>query len=176
MSAGATVRRVSVLALDTVPSHQHSPGTSAGAVPASRWRSSAGKAYSASPRTTWSTKGWLRCRAWPIGPSQLLPPRTTVNSGRLRLSSRARARDGTFCMKVLVNPTTSGPAASTSVAQASMKPAAYGRMARAVSMNTSRPAAYSFSRASPQPGSSYRTPEKTQSPRPWKMASLPTAT
>ncbi len=44
-------------------------------------------------------------------------------------------------MKVLVNPTTSGSAASTSAAQASMKGAAYGRIASAVPMKTPRSAA-----------------------------------
>lgn len=106
-----------------------------------------------SPRTTWSTKGWLRCRAWPIGPSQLLPPKTTVRPGRRRLSSAASASEDTFCMNVLVNPTTSGSSSRISEALRAMKSAAWTRMACALSTGIPRRRAYAPSRATPQSGS-----------------------
>ncbi|MEY9996459.1 hypothetical protein ABIE67_008491 [Streptomyces sp. V4I8] len=68
-----------------------------------------------------------------MGPSQLLPPKTTVSRGLRRLSSRARASEGTFCMNVVVNPTTSGSRASISVAHSATNAAACARIANAVS-------------------------------------------
>lgn len=73
-----------------------------------------------------------------MGPSQLLPPKTTVIPGRRRLSSFASASEDTFCMNVLVNPTTSGSPARISAAHNCTNSAAWTRIAEALSMAVPR--------------------------------------
>lgn len=79
-------------------------------------------------------------------------------------------------MNVEVNPTTSGSSPRIALALSSMNSAAWTLIAVAVEMSVPRRVAYSLSCATPHSGSLYRTPEKTQSPRPSKIDSLPTAT
>ena len=93
---------------------------------------SAGRTTSASPRTTTSTQGNVRCSAAPMGPSQLAPPNTMVSEGSRCLRSLASTRDGTFWLKVEAKPTTRGPMARTSSTACARNPPTRPRIVTAL--------------------------------------------
>lgn len=103
-----------------------------------------------------------------MSPSQVPPPNAMTRSGSAALSRLAGARLGTFCMKVVVKPTTRGRSARTSSATRSMNPAACSRILVTSGRSICRPAAYSVKSRTPKSGSSCSTPVNTQSPMPSK--------
>src|SRR6266446_1253373 len=90
------------------PLLEQRPGCRRIVSPAKRSRTNSGNTRSASPRKTTSTQGNARCSASPIGPSQLLPPKTICNDGSCDLRSFAKTSEGTFWLNVVVKPTTLG--------------------------------------------------------------------